>query len=232
MLKKYCTHGAAALLSILIWLNAASLAVAQSAAEISNLVQGRYQNVQTIHAYFDQIITHKESGVEEKRLGEIFFQKPMLVRWHTAPPLEELILLTGDVVWQYFADEELAYKFDADAIDGQNGFLKVIIGQTRLDKNFKIEVLGDEGGLLKVLLEPYEPSQSMVEATMWINRATGEIARLRIMDFYANLSEITLNRQELDKPIPSSTFVFTPPPGTEIEDHTENRRNFSEPLKN
>lgn len=195
----------------------AAQSVARNASEWSDLIQKRYEEVTSMVASFDQTIVHKESGVTEKRKGEIQFKKPMLVRWETEPPTEELLVVNDEMIWQYFPDEKLAYQFSKDMLDSQNAFIMVLLGQIRLDKGFAITQQDDDGKLATLLLYPNNPTQNMVEATVWVEPGSGLIKRLKITDFYGNTSEIGITKQSLNQKLKSSVFTFTPPKGTDVE---------------
>jgi outer membrane lipoprotein carrier protein len=192
-----------------------------TAHDWSVAVQKRYANTKTMHVFFEQKITHAESATTEARQGEIYFQKPLWVRWTTKPPHEELLLVTDKLIWQYFPDEELAYKYTVDAIDDKNAFLRVLFGLSSLEDSFEITILPGENKLARLKLDPYEPSTSLLEAYVWIEPDSATIRRLSIKDFYGNLSEINMSKIDFNPAIPAKTFSFTPPEGTEIEDHTK-----------
>ncbi|MDR2826317.1 MAG: outer membrane lipoprotein carrier protein LolA, partial [Deltaproteobacteria bacterium] len=153
--------------------------------------------------------------------GEIYFQKPLLVRWTTNPPHKELLVVADKLIWQYFPDEELAYKYPVAVVDEKNAFLRVLFGLSSLEDGFEISVLPAEDKLSKLKLEPFEPSASLLEATLWLEPYSATIRRLAITDFYGNISEIRMTKLTFNPVIPAQTFSFTPPEGTEIEDRTK-----------
>ncbi|MDR2893283.1 MAG: outer membrane lipoprotein carrier protein LolA [Deltaproteobacteria bacterium] len=208
----------------------------RSPAEWSDAVQKRYAQLDNMHVLFEQKITHGESGITEERQGEIHFRKPFLVRWITRPPAEEVLVVTDKLIWQYLPDEELAYKFPIEAVDDKNAFLRVLFGMSSLSSSFEITVLSDkdvpgkpdaEAGqgeadaLVCLQLDPFEPSTSLMQAIIWVEPDSATLRRLQITDFYGNVSEMSVTSLEVNVKIPDSTFEFSPPPGTEIEDQTQ-----------
>lgn len=187
----------------------------------SDLVYARYQKIKTMRAQFEQTITHKESGIEEQRGGELFFQKPFMVRWVSKPPFAETIVVNKELLWQYFPDEELAMKFKADSIDDQSEFLSVLTGRAPLTEKFKITPEQEVEGVFALKLLPFSPSMSLVEATIWVDMESGLILRLLYSDFYGNINDIAFINQELDIRLPSGAFELKLPPETVIEDHTK-----------
>lgn len=189
--------------------------------EWSRLVHQYYQNLKSMHATFEQIITHRESAVEEQRTGELYFKKPFLARWASDEPYPEVLLVKENVLWQFFPEEKLALKFSVEDINAQSEFLTVITGQVPLSDKFKISPREESEGVQSLRLTPHSPSTSLVEATIWVDIESGIILRLLFSDFYGNLNDISFTNQEPDVSIPPDIFAFTPPPGTTVEDYTQ-----------
>jgi outer membrane lipoprotein carrier protein len=198
----------------------AAAAVPATPQEWSEAVQKRYAEVEAMHLIFEQRITHAESAVTEERRGEIYFRKPLLVRWVSEAPREELLVVTDKLVWQYFPDEELAYKYPLEAIDDKNAFLRVLFGLASLEENFEITILPAEPNLALLKLEPYEPSVSLLEAQVWLEAESAVIRRLSIKDYFGNVSELKITGLNFNPELPAGVFSFVPPEGAEIEDHT------------
>lgn len=192
-----------------------------SAKGWSDLIHARYQKIKTMHAAFEQSIIHKESGIEELRTGELFFQKPFLARWVSNPPHREMIVIDKQFLWQYFPDEELALKFKAADVDAQSEFLGVITGRTPLIEKFRIIQQQEVEGVFSLKLLPFEPSMSLVEAVIWVDMESGLILRLLYTDFYGNTNDISFVNQELDVRISKEVFELKLPPGTMIEDNSK-----------
>lgn len=208
------------------WLTA-GVAAANTATQ---KVQDKYKEITAMRADFTQILVHKESGSRETRNGVIHFKKPLLVRWETKKPSPELLLVTGDAIWDVFPDEEIAYKYTLDLAKDSRSIVSVVTGQASLDNDFFVEDKGMDQGMTSLHLYPKEPTQAMVEARLWIDPKTDLIKKIRVYDFYGNENEMTFTRQDVNPKIQNSLFTYTPPKGFEIEDRTKNAagapRNF------
>ncbi len=187
------------------------------AASLEAEIQKTYQHIHTMQTSFDQRLTHRESGAVEERQGTLLFQKPLLVRWETRRPHEELLLITDKEIWNYLPDEELAYTYTADLIKDSRTLIEVITGQARLDKDFAVRNMGKEGGFEKLQLFPKEPSPEMVEAVIWVDSTTKLIHKARIIDFYGNSNELRFTAIKKNVDLPAGSFSFIPPKGTDIE---------------
>lgn len=202
----------------------ATSAVAAHAEPLAVRLQNAYAAVGSMRAEFTQQLTHKESGSKEQRSGVLTFKKPLLVRWETKKPSPELLVVGKNVIWNVFPDEELAYKYSLAIAEDAGGIIKVITGQARLDQDYDLEGEGREGGLITVHLYPRQPSQSLVEAALWIDPGTYLIRKIRTYDFYGNENEIAFTRQEVGAAAGDAAFSYAPPGNFLVEDRTKETR--------
>lgn len=208
-----------------------------SAADISATVknmQTAYAGMQSFRADFTQQLLQRESGVVEKRQGVILFQKPLRVRWETAEPHAELLMVTDKEIWNYLPDEELAYRYSRALAEDSRSLIQVITGQSALSRDFDVESAqsADDGNLVHLLLYPKEPTTELTEAQIWLDPSTSLIRRVIVMDFYGNTNTIELQNLKPNASVADKDFQFTPPRGTEVEDHVEARHPTARPLMN
>lgn len=185
---------------------------------LASTMQKRYGAMRSFSAAFTQVLTHGESGAEERRTGTILFAKPFRLRWETGAPSPEVLVINEREVWDYVPDEATAYRYAPEVAADSASVVQVVTGQSRLDKDFSVERQPDENGLAVLQLYPREPSAQMVEATLWADKTSGLIRRVRILDFYGNSNDMSFTRLTPDAPAPESAFRFTPPGGVTVED--------------
>ena len=198
-------------------------ASAAQAADIAATIQARYEKLRTFSATFEQTLTHKESGSVEKRQGNLLFQKPLLIRWQTDKPHEETLVVTHKEIWDYLADEEIAYRYPLELVRDSRTIIQVITGQAALTKDFDVKEAGQENGLAKLHLYPKEPAPQMVEALLWVEPSTGYIRRASIIDFYGNSNDVRFTQFKPDTSLKESDFTFTAPKGVEVEDRIDRK---------
>ena len=199
------------------------VASAAQAADIAATIQARYEKLRTFSATFEQTLTHKESGSVEKRQGSLLFQKPLLIRWQTDKPHEETLVVTHKEIWDYLADEEIAYRYPLELVRDSRTIIQVITGQAALTKDFDVKEAGQENGLAKLHLYPKEPAPQMVEALLWVEPSTGYIRRASIIDFYGNSNDVRFTQFKPDNSMKESYFTFTAPKGVEVEDRIDRK---------
>ena len=199
------------------------MAATAQASDIANTIQARYEKLRTFSATFEQTLTHKESGSTEKRQGNLLFQKPLLIRWQTDKPHEETLVVTNKEIWDYLADEEIAYRYPLELVRDSRTIIQVITGQAALTKDFDVKEDGQENGLAKLHLYPKEAAPQMVEALLWVEPTTGYIRRASIIDFYGNSNDVRFTQFKPDTSLKASDFTFTAPKGVEVEDRIDRK---------
>lgn len=190
-------------------------------AGLETALQKNYDQIKAFSAKFTQKLTHRESGSVEERKGTLLFQKPLLVRWETAKPHAELLVITPKEIWDYLPDEELAYRYPPQLVQDSRSLIQVITGQARLGQDFTVKAQGEEQGLQKLLLYPKEPAPELVEAVIWVDATANLIRKAVITDFYGNTNEVTFTEISPNITHPAATFTFTPPKGVEVEDRMD-----------
>lgn len=202
-----------------------SIATAAFSASADNALIDRIRQhsdkIRSFSSGFEQALSHKESGSTEKRKGRILFQKPMLIRWQTAKPHEETLVINEKEIWDYLPDEEVAYRYSPDLVKDSRGIIQVLTGQAALTKDFDVKPSGNEGPYTKLTLYPHEPTTQMVEAAIWVDPQTGAVHRAKITDFYGNTNDVRLTDFQADTKTAKKDFQFVPPKGIEIEDRME-----------
>lgn len=67
----------------------------QAANKLSDLLS----STQTITGSFSQLTLDSTGTQLQEAAGEMVLQRPGLFRWHTNPPLEQLLVSNGEKVW-------------------------------------------------------------------------------------------------------------------------------------
>ena len=206
---------------VLALLLAAPQAEAAGQEDLLKKTQAAYAAMQTFRADFIQKLTQRETGTMQQRTGTIMFKKPLLVRWETADPNAELLVVNEKEIWNYLPDEELAYRYPRSLADDSRSIIQVVTGQSPLDRDFDVQDRTLDGKLLSLTLYPKEPSTEMTQVRLWLDPSTGLIRRAVIADFYGNTNDIELVAIRPGASVSDADFRFVPPDGVEVEDHVE-----------
>ncbi|MFO7818584.1 MAG: LolA family protein [Thermodesulfobacteriota bacterium] len=190
------------------------------AAKVADQVQAQYDSLVSFTTSFEQILTNAGTGEQEERTGSIFYKKPEMVRWVTDSPEKEILVVGSEYVWNYFPEEEAAYKYPAREILSSKTMIRFISGQADLEDDFEIENQGREDELIKLKLVPHKPETNLVLAYIWVDDQSWMVKRILLVDFWGNGNELHLNDIQLDVDIDRAKFEFVPPEGVEIKDNT------------
>lgn len=187
-------------------------------------IQRQYETITSFQAEFTQELGVAVSRETEERQGVLSYQSPGLIRWETMSPEKELLVVGPDVVWNYFEEEETAYRYDSRDVLGSAMVLRILSGQARLDEDFMTEEdlsedAADEADLRKMRLVPRTPEPNLVEATIWVDAQTFLLRRVLAVDFYGNTNQITLHDLRVNQPLAPELFTFTPPDGVMVQDN-------------
>lgn len=191
------------------------------AASLPEKIQQTYSQIHALEGTFTQTLLHRESASTTVRKGHLFFEKPLLVRWEVQGSSPELLVIGADALWNYFPDEELAYRYPLEMVNDSRSIIQIITGQSKLTEDFYVVEQGVENNTIKLQLYPKEPVPHFTEATLWIDAQTNHIVRCMIYDFYGNENNIQFDNLLVNPTIAPDLFVFTPPKGTDVEDRTQ-----------
>lgn len=202
---------------------AALLPAAAQANKLTDAIQKRYDSLSSFQSDFQQELTNAASGSVEKRSGKIWFKQPSLVRWETAKPEKELLVMGQRVVWNYFEADKIVMKYNSNQVFNSKTMIRFLSGKANLKEDFKVEEQGIENGLTKLRLVPKEPEPTMVLAYIWVDSKTSLLGRVLIIDFYGNGNQVSLNNLVLDKKTEARMFEFVPPSGVQVKDNTKQK---------
>jgi outer membrane lipoprotein carrier protein len=199
------------------------LAASGTVPALASAMQERYAQIETFRAPFTQKLIHKESGATDDRAGVLTFRRPLRIRWETTAPGQELLVVADREIWNYLAEDKVAIRYAPSLANDSRSIIRVVTGQSRLDKDFTVEERGREGDLVILGLYPHEPTMQFTEGRLWVNAKTRLIHRVAVTDFYGNSNDITLGEIALNLSFPDDVFNFSPPPGVRVEDHVQDR---------
>lgn len=188
------------------------------ASELTDKIQQRYDSLQSFRAFFLQKLTNASSKETQERLGTIVFARPRFIRWETTSPEQELLIIGKDMVWDYFPEEETAYRYTVEQVLDSKTMIRFLSGEANLKDDFKVQDLGKDGEFQHLKLIPKEPEPNLVEGEIWVRPGQDMLERIKLVDFFGNINELELSGLELDVHVDAKEFTLVPPKGTEILD--------------
>ncbi len=185
------------------------------ASDAAGRLQARYETIESFQSGFIQILTNAATREQEERMGRISFLKPLNVRWESSGPEEELLVVGKDTVWNYFPEENVAYRYETDEVLTSRNMIRFISGQARITEDFQVEDQGMEDDLHKIKLVPKNPEPDLVLAYIWSDEE-GIMHRILLVDFFGNGNELRLKDMDLNPDLDQDFFEFEPPAQVEV----------------
>ncbi len=197
---------------------------AYAADEFLLSMQQEYKKINAFTADFTQELFHRESQHRQNKSGNFAFKKDLNIYFNVKSPSPELLIANNKEVWNYFPNEEIAYKYSSSLVQGSKNILSVITGQAALDEEFEVEKAQDVkiGGnmLACYTIYPFEPSVEMTEAKIFVNKETKLIEAVQVFDFAGNTNYIVFNNFVINPKLNNSLFTFQVPKNVDVEDQS------------
>ena len=191
--------------------------------DLVNRVQAFYDKSLTFTAHFDQEFTVKAYNTKNTSVGTVHFQKPGKMAWIYTTPADNRVVSNGTTVRVYEAANK--QMFEQQVNGAQSGAqypaaLSFLLGRGKLSDAFNFE--GFEGSQMKfeggtVLVgTPKTPTPAYTKVLFYVDTASAQIRRVLILDAQGNRNSFVFSQVHVNVPVPATTFVFEPPPGTTI----------------
>jgi outer membrane lipoprotein carrier protein len=171
------------------------------------------QDVETLSARFEQVQRDEKGAVLQASSGRLWLARPGRFRWTYEQPYRQEIVCDGKTLWQY--DPDLAQVMVRPAGATLQGTpAQLLTDRTGLEKHFRIEDLGTEGGVARLRLLPKAADADFKSVELWL--ADGAPRRMRFEDPLGGASEVTFSEARTNAPVDASRFSFVIPKGTEV----------------
>ena len=152
--------------------------------------------------------------------GVFWFKQPLNFRWEVREGIEEILIISGDVIWNYFPMDKVAIKYGMMAVTESETMLRILSGRSDLRSDFSVSERKD-GKYFLLTLFPLVEDPQMVKCELWVDDETFLLERLQITDYFGNTNEVSLSKIRINKTIPVDWFTFIPPDGVTVEDNTD-----------
>ena len=181
----------------------------QAANKLSDLLS----STQTITGSFSQLTLDSTGTQLQEAAGEMVLQRPGLFRWHTNPPLEQLLVSNGEKVWLYDPDlmQVTVQKMDQRLTHTPALLLSGDVSE--ISKNFSITY--KEGGpMLDFILTP--TAKDTLFDTLRLSFRNGVINDMQLLDAVGQRTDILFMDVKVNEPVDADAFVFEAPTGVDV----------------
>jgi outer membrane lipoprotein carrier protein len=188
------------------------LGTSASADPVEHLVRA-LANVPDFSANFSQITYDSNGRILQAASGQLWVSKPHKFRWHAEPPMEQVLITDGELMWLYDPDlEQVTIQKMAPAMSS----LPVLIltgNVTSLSQDFVIDLYQDESGD-HFSFQPKADADSFRAVSMLIKDS--QIKRIDITDTLDQDTSIELTNVQTEEHFPIDMFQFQIPDGTDV----------------
>jgi outer membrane lipoprotein carrier protein len=185
-------------------------------------VAGKYAGVKTLSARFRQEVPLQNVGVVRKASGQVFFQRPLRMRWDYQAPGEQLFLADGR--YFYFRPPEspqvFRRKIDEAALGGKIPLL-LLFGKGDITDYFRVEEMtplkgGRETALR--LLPKGDGAPEVKRVDLVVDDADLTIRQIHLYDRLGGANHLYLDDIVIDPSLPADLFRFRETAGVEVVD--------------
>jgi Outer membrane lipoprotein-sorting protein len=171
-------------------------------------------NYQSLQANFIQLTTDSTgSSLGEKITGTLLIQRPGKLKWETFHPHQQLIIINEGIATTYTKDLAQAIKKKID-LSAKTPASLLLGNANSLRQLFIMDRLPTTAGKELFLLKPKDPDADF----LWIKTSfqQGVIKNMIIKDKLDQQTIIHFEKIKLNPVIADKSFIFIPPPDTEV----------------
>ena len=170
-------------------------------------------STQTISGKFSQLTLDSTGTQLQEASGQMVLQRPGLLRWHTDPPLKQLLVSNGEKVWLYDPD---LMQVTVQKIDQRLTHTPALLlsgDVSKISENFTITY--KEGGpVIDFILTP--AAKDTLFDTLRLSFRNGVINDMQLLDAVGQRTNILFMDVQVNEPIDAGQFVFDAPPGVDV----------------
>lgn len=189
------------------------LAISVGHTAANNVLDRFFKEVRTFKAEFRQVVLDEALNPIQESSGTLYFQRPNKFRWDYDQPFKQHIISDGKKIWVY--DVELK-QVTVRKLDGALGRTPamLLVGNGRLNKNFKVKALDKQGKLKWIQLIPKILDGGFEDIRIGFEK--GQMRQLEMVDGFGQTTRISLRHNRENRKIRKGIFSFTPPSGVDV----------------
>lgn len=168
---------------------------------------------ETISGRFSQLTLDSTGTQLQEASGQMVLQRPGMLRWHTDPPLEQLLVSNGEKVWLYDPDLMQVTVQKMDQRLTHTPALLLSGDVSKISENFTISY--QEGGpVVDFILTP--TAKDTLFDTLRLSFRNGVINDMQLLDAVGQRTNILFMGVTINEQIDPSEFVFQAPAGVDV----------------
>lgn len=198
----------------------ASGAAQPDSEKLLKAVEDHYNHVQTLEVGFTERYIGQGRHTTEK--GELYLRKPGKMRWQYSQPPGELYISDGKFLYSYFPSDQRAEKMPMKEMDDMRAPLAFLLGRLHFADDFRqIQIQPDRDSPDFFIVATPKSDKLPYSQVKFLVSADSQIRWLLVQRSDNSTLEFTFENEKRNVPIAESMFKFTPPPGVEMVDSTQ-----------
>jgi outer membrane lipoprotein carrier protein len=200
---------------------------AQTAEDVARRLESTLRSYETFQADFEQFYYSSTITTPLHEKGKMFFKKPTLMRWEYKDPEEKIFLIKDNIFWDYNKEEELLTKYNLSEEEHNIEVISLLSGRVGLLDDYEVEFSPfptDNTKAKQIKLTPKDEEYADSFLLLEIDEKTWQIHKIISFDWSGNKTEIHFSKFKKNAPLSERTFELRVPPGTEIIENQEVRR--------
>ena len=168
---------------------------------------------QTMTGEFSQMTLSANGASLQETTGTLALKRPGMFLWHTAPPLEQVLVSDGEKIWLYDPDLEQVTIQQMDQRLSHTPALLLSGDVSQLQENFHIE-LSASSSVQDFTLTPRD-ADAMFDS-LRVSFSDGVINDMQLSDPVGQRTNILFHNVELNAPLDDGQFIFEVPDGVDV----------------
>jgi outer membrane lipoprotein carrier protein len=185
-------------------------------------VARKYAAARSFSAKFRQEVPLQNLGIVRRASGQVYFERPLKMRWDYAGKDAQLFLADGEYLYFRPADSPQVFrrKIDEKALGGKVPLL-LLFGRGEITDLFRVEeaVPRKEGGETALRLVPRgDGAPEVRRIDLVVGNGDLVVREIHIYDRMGGINHLYLEGTVLDPSLPLRLFRFQRPAGVEVVD--------------
>lgn len=189
------------------------VASADDQARAAERLNELLSRAKTMTGGFSQMTLSANGANLQETTGTLALKRPGMFRWHTDPPLEQLLVSDGERIWLYDPDLEQVTIQKMDKRLSHTPALLLSGDVSQLQENFNIE-WSEGSSVVDFTLTPKE-ADSMFD-NLRVSFSDGVINDMQMSDPVGQRTNILFRNVQLNQPLDDAQFIFDVPDGVDV----------------
>lgn len=188
-------------------------ALADTQADAAKRLNALLSSAQTMTGGFSQMTLSANGANLQETTGTLALKRPGKFRWHTDPPLEQVLVSDGKQIWLYDPDLE---QVTIQAMDQRLSHTPALLlsgDVSQLQENFDIQ--WTEGGSVQDFTLTPKEADSMFDS-LRLSFSNGVINDMQMSDPVGQRTNILFRNVELNQALGDAQFTFEVPEGVDV----------------